>query len=266
MQETDAKAPLLSHLIELRNRLMRAVLAIVIGFFACYGFAEHIYGFLVQPLRDIIGPDAKMIYTGLHKAFFTYLKVSFFAGLFLALPVIMNQLWSFIAPGLYKHEKKAFLPFLLVTPILFFIGGAFAYELIFPLAFKFFLSFTTSQIEALPTVDEYLSLVIKLIFAFGLAFELPVALILLVKAGIATTAGLAKKRRYAIVIAFVAAAILTPPDVFTQVLLAIPIMFMYEISIIGGRMIEKKRAEQEAQEEADYAAAENSGEPPAPGE
>ncbi|MBF0453784.1 MAG: twin-arginine translocase subunit TatC [Magnetococcales bacterium] len=241
------KAPLVEHLIELRNRLMVSVLAILVGFLICYGFAEDLFTFLVLPLRKILGPDAKMIYTGLHEAFFTYVKVSFFAGLFLAFPVILSQFWLFVAPGLYKHEKEVFLPFLVITPVLFFLGGALAYQFVFPLAFKFFLGFVTPTIEALPSLKEYLSLVIKLIFAFGLVFELPVGLLLLIKAGAISTAGLAAKRKYNIVLAFVAAAILTPPDPFTQVFLAIPIMLMYEISILIGRRFERKRAEAEAE-------------------
>jgi sec-independent protein translocase protein TatC len=251
-ESNDAqKAPLVEHLIELRNRLMISVLAILIGFLACYGFAEELFTFLVLPLRKILGPDAKMIYTGLHEAFFTYIKVSFFAGLFLSFPVILAQFWLFVAPGLYKHEKQVFLPFLIITPVLFFLGGALAYQFVFPLAFKFFLGFVTPTIEALPSLKEYLSLVIKLIFAFGLVFELPVGLLLLIKAGAISTAGLVAKRKYNIVVAFVAAAILTPPDPFTQVFLAIPIMFMYEISIIIGRRFEKNRAAAEAREEAE---------------
>jgi sec-independent protein translocase protein TatC len=245
------KAPLVEHLIELRNRLMISVLAILIGFLACYGFAEELFTFLVIPLRKVLGPDAKMIYTGLHEAFFTYIKVSFFAGLFLSFPVILSQFWLFVAPGLYKHEKKIFLPFLIITPVLFFLGGAMAYEFVFPLAFKFFLGFVTPTIEALPSLKEYLSLVIKLIFAFGLVFELPVGLLLLIKAGAISTDGLVAKRKYNIVLAFVAAAILTPPDPFTQVFLALPIMLMYEISIIIGRRFEASRARAEAQEEAE---------------
>ena len=245
--ELDEKAPLLDHLRELRDRLLVSVLAVLVGFLLCYGFAEHIFAFLVRPLREVIGPDAKMIYTGLHEAFFTYLKVSFFAGVFLALPVVFVQFWRFVAPGLYHHEKRTFLPFLVITPFLFFLGGGLAYQFVFPLAFKFFLGFTTPNIEALPSLKEYLSLVISLIFAFGLVFELPVGLLLLIKAGAISTASLVDKRKYTIVIAFVVAALLTPPDPFTQVFLAIPIMAMYEISIIFGRQIERNRARREAE-------------------
>ncbi|MBF0620565.1 MAG: twin-arginine translocase subunit TatC [Magnetococcales bacterium] len=254
---TDApvdKAPLLSHLIELRQRLVIAVVTILVMFIGCYTISEHIFGFLVQPLRDIIGPDAKMIYTSLQEAFFTYLKVAFFSGLFLALPMVFTQIWLFVAPGLYQHEKRTILPFLLLTPVLFFTGGALAYLFVFPLAFKFFLGFVTPTIEALPSLKEYLNLVIKLIFAFGIAFEMPLGLLLMVKTGLITTAGLVKKRKYSIVIAFVAAAILTPPDPFTQVFLALPLLTMYEIAIIGGRMIEKKREAHKLEEAAEDAA------------
>ncbi len=251
VSDADKKAPLVEHLIELRNRLLISVLAILVAFLACYGFAEDIYGFLVLPLRKVMGPDAKMIFTGLHEAFFTYIKVSFFAGLFISFPVILTQFWLFVAPGLYKHEKAVFLPFLIITPILFFLGGALAYQFVFPLAFKFFLGFVTPTIEALPSLKEYLSLVIKLIFAFGLVFELPVGILLLIKAGAISTAGLVAKRKSNIVLAFVGAAILTPPDPFTQVFLAIPIMLMYEVSIFIGRRFEKRRAEAEAAAEAE---------------
>lgn len=247
-QHTD-KAPLLEHLIELRNRLMVSVLAILVGFLACYAFSEEIYAFLVRPLRQILGPETRMIYTGLHEAFLTYMKVAFFSGLFFAAPVIVFQLWGFIAPGLYDHEKKVFLPFLIIAPVLFFLGGGLAYHFIFPLAFQFFLGFATPGIEALPSISEYLSLVMTLIFAFGLVSELPVALLLLIKVGVLSTASLVNKRRYMIVGAFVIAAILTPPDPFSQIFLALPMLAMYEISIFLGRRIERNRAKQEAEQE-----------------
>ncbi|MBF0462689.1 MAG: twin-arginine translocase subunit TatC [Magnetococcales bacterium] len=242
----DEKMPLLEHLIELRNRLLISVLAILVGFLVCYCFSESIFAFLVRPLRKILGPDARMIYTGLHEAFLTYMKVAFFAGLFLAVPVILTQFWRFVAPGLYEDERKTFLPFLIMTPVLFFMGGGLAYEFIFPLAFQFFLGFSSPTIEALPSISSYLSLVITLIFAFGLVAELPVGLLLLIKAGIISTAGLVEKRRYNIVVVFIVAAILTPPDPFSQIFLALPMLAMYEISIILGRRIEKKRAAAES--------------------
>lgn len=251
----DSKMPLLDHLIELRRRLIYSVLSVVVLFGICYYFSEHIYAFLVKPLADItaeMGGERRMIYTALQEAFFTYVKVAFFAAAFLAFPVIASQIWIFVAPGLYKSEKKAFLPFLIATPILFFLGGAFVYYFVIPVAWKFFLSFETAgggtsplpiQLEA--KVDEYLSLVMQLIFAFGLCFQLPVACTLLGRAGIISSDGMKSKRRYAIVIAFIVAAILTPPDVISQIGLAMPTILLYEISIVAVRMIERSREREE---------------------
>ena len=252
--------PLLDHLIELRTRLMWSGIAILVLFFACYYFAEPIYGFLVQPLSDIMedtGRDRRLIFTALHEAFFTYIKVAFFAAMFLAFPFISVQLWMFVAPGLYKHEKHAFLPFLIATPILFFMGGALVYYYVLPVAWKFFLSFESAggagampiQLEA--KVNEYLSLVMRLIFAFGICFELPVVMTLLGRIGLVSSKGMREKRKYAIVMAFVAAAILTPPDPISQIGLALPTILLYEISIISVRLIEKKRREQQGEDADD---------------
>lgn len=251
----DTKAPLLEHLIELRTRLIRSVVAIVLVFFACFYVAGDIYDFLVKPLADQMEREnARMIYTALHEVFFTYVKVAFFAALFVSFPFVANQVWMFIAPGLYKNEKGAFLPFLVCTPILFFAGGALVYYLLFPVAWQFFLSFETIggegslpiQLEA--KVNEYLSLVMKLIFAFGISFELPLVLTLMARAGIVSSKGLGEKRKYAIVLAFVAAAVLTPPDPLSQISLAVPIILLYEISIFSVRIIEKRRGAAEEED------------------
>lgn len=245
------RQPLLAHMIELRQRLIYALLAIVGGFALSYVFAPEIYSFLVKPLAAASGSEHhRLIYTGLTEAFATYLRLSLWTGCFLAFPVIAAQIWTFIAPGLYENERQAFLPFLIATPILFLIGAAFAYYVVFPLAWTFFLSFEIPgangsmpiQLEA--RVSEYLSLSMTVIFAFGIAFELPVILILLARVGIITAEQLKKFRRFAIVLIFIAAAIMTPPDVFSQLSLAIPLMALYELSIIGAKWAEKSRASQ----------------------
>ncbi|MBT7076772.1 MAG: twin-arginine translocase subunit TatC, partial [Pelagibacterales bacterium] len=223
----NLKTPLVSHLIELRDRLKWAVIAFFIAFLICYFFADHIYGFLVKPLKityqDMGYENPRMIYTGLTEAFFTYLKVSFYSALFISFPVIASQIYKFAAPGLYKNEKRAFYPFLIATPVLFVLGASLVYYFIFPLAWKFFLGFQSTgletglAIELEAKVNEYLSLVLKLMFAFGLAFQLPVAVSLLARAGLVTSKGMREKRKYAFVGAFGVAALLTPPDLISQV-------------------------------------------------
>ncbi|HQT64626.1 MAG TPA: twin-arginine translocase subunit TatC [Acidocella sp.] len=245
----DKEMPLLDHLAELRTRLMWSAVAFVIAFFICYHFAPEIYNFLAAPLAHALearGQKPQLIYTALYEAFFTYIKVAMFGAGFLAFPVIASQLWLFIAPGLYRKEKQAMLPFLVATPILFFAGGALAYYVIFPTAWNFFLSFQNTgpgsdiQLDLMAKVSDYLNLVMKLIFAFGLSFELPVLLTLLGKVGIISSAGLKKYRRYAYVGCFIVAAILTPPDVLTQSGLAVPLILLYEISVFCVKAVEPK--------------------------
>ena len=251
----EVKQPVTSHLIELRKRLMWVFGAMAIGTALCFLFVESLYGFLVEPLANAMGEGStnRLIYTGLTEAFFTYLKVAFFAGIFLTFPILLTQIWLFVAPGLYKDEKNAFLPFFAATPLLFFAGGAVVYYGIIPMAWPFFLSFQSAGAEtALPIqlearVSEYLDLIMTLIFAFGLCFQLPVLLTLMGKAGLVTSEGLKKKRKYAIIGTFAVAAFLTPPDVISQVGLAVPILGLYELSIYLVKMFEEKRNEKISQ-------------------
>jgi sec-independent protein translocase protein TatC len=249
----DKPMPLLDHLVELRRRLMWSIGAFFICFIASYHFAGDIYFFLAKPLADVLremgNPDPHLIYTQLYEAFFTRLKVAFFGGAFIAFPIIASQIWLFVAPGLYRSEKRALMPFLAATPVLFLLGAALAYYFVFPFAWRFFASFQSPTggggvpIELLPRVSEYLDLVMKLIFAFGITFELPVLLTLLAKVGIVSSKGLKKFRRYAYVGMFVVAAILAPPDVITQTGLALPLIALYEISILAAKMVEPKPVE-----------------------
>lgn len=241
---------LTTHIGELRRRILWAFTAMIVGMIICWLFKEPIYGFMVSPLADAMAQDGgtnRLIYTGLTEAFFTYLRVSFFAGVFLTFPVLLMQIWMFVAPALYKNEKKIFVPYLIATPLLFFIGGAMVYYVVVPMAWPFFLSFQSSGAETvLPIqlearVGEYLDLVMTLIFAFGLCFQLPVLLCLLAHAGVVGAQVLRRFRRYAIVLIFMVAAVITPPDVFSQFALAMPIWGLYELSILLVSRIEKSR-------------------------
>jgi sec-independent protein translocase protein TatC len=239
----DSRAPLLDHLLELRRRLLMAFAALAVAFGICLYFARPIFAFLVQPL--LRAGQGKLIYTQIFEAFFVEIKVAFFAAMMLAFPVIANQIWQFVAPGLSKNEKRALLPFIFATPILFLSGAALAYYVAIPVALHFLLGFQGNlggvQQEALPAVGNYLSFVMQFLFGFGLSFLLPVLLMLLERAGIVTRKQLVGARRYAIVGAFAIAAVLTPPDVGSQLLLAVPLIILYELALIGIWFTERRR-------------------------
>jgi len=264
----DHAMPLLEHLVELRRRLFYSALAFILAFLVCYFFAPQIYGFLVEPLAKVLaekGGERRMIFTALTEAFFTYVKVAAYAALYISFPVLAGQIWAFVAPGLYKQEKRAFLPFLIATPVLFTMGAALVYYVVLPMTWKFFVGFETSagdsgglpiQLEA--KVSEYLSLILTMILAFGVAFQMPVLLTLLAKVGMISSETLRSKRRYAIVLNFIIAGVLTPPDLMSQLSLALPLLVLYELSILSCRLVERQRAEAEAAEEAELKAASQS--------
>lgn len=254
-----SRAPLIEHLIELRSRLIRSLIAILIAFFVCFAFAGQIYNVLLIPYEWAAGPsrEVSLIYTAPQEFFITQLKVALFGAIFIAFPVIASQIYKFVAPGLYKNERGAFLPYLIATPLLFILGGAVVFFGLMPLAMRFFLSFEQTggngraAIELLPKVNEYLSLIMTLILAFGVVFQLPVVLTLLARIGIVNSQMLKHGRRYAIVLAFVAAAVLTPPDIISQFGLALPTLLLYEASIFSVRSVERQRAAAQAEAEAE---------------
>ncbi|MEK9680806.1 MAG: twin-arginine translocase subunit TatC [Pelagibacteraceae bacterium] len=245
----EKKSTVSEHLIELRSRILKSIIFLIFAFVLCYIFSDKIYNFLVNPYAEAVkgdGNNRRLIFTALHETFLTYLKLAFFAAFFVSCPLILIQIWKFIAPGLYKDEKLALLPFLVATPILFLLGGMLVYYLIMPLAIEFFLSFETSSVNgSLPIqleakVNEYLSLIMRLILAFGISFQLPVFLTLLAKVGFINSEYLKTRRKYVVIIIFSMAAILTPPDPITQIGLALPLLLLYEISIYTVKLVEKK--------------------------
>lgn len=249
----ESAAPLMEHLVELRQRLIKSMIAVACVFVVAFIFADQIFNLLVIPYERAVGDNQniKLIYTAPQEYFFAQLRIALFTALFVAFPVIATQIYKFVAPGLYKNERGAFLPFLIATPILFVIGAALVFFLIMPLAMGFFLSMqqdgetSRATIELLPKVSEYLGLIMTLIFAFGLVFQMPVVISLLARAGMVSSEGLKKKRKYAVVLTFIAAAVLTPPDPVSQIGLAVPTLLLYELSIYATRLIERKRQERE---------------------
>jgi len=241
----QSQASIIEHLTELRQRLLNSFIALILSFFVCYYFAEDIFVFLARPLVEAGG--GKLIYTKLYEAFFVNIKVAFYAAIFASFPIFANQVWLFIAPGLYKREKQFILPVLIVTPCLFIMGSALAYYIVMPQAFRFFLSFQTSATgqmaqyvsEALPKIDDYFTLVVHMIFAFGLSFLTPILLIILERVGFVKLKTLRGGRRYAILISFIIAAVITPPDIPSQVMLAILLILLYELSIIAIRILNR---------------------------
>ncbi len=234
---------MISHLIELRNRLLRYMLILILALLLCFWQADILFSWLSLPLREALGPHPTMIFTAPHEAFFTYLRVAMFFSFFLTFPWLLAELWAFIVPGLYEQERHMFTPLLLIGGLLFYFGGLFAYFGVFPFAFKFFFSFATDQITAMPSLKESLTLFMRMIFAFGIAFELPMGLLLMMHFGVVTLEQLKANRGYVILIIFIAAAILTPPDVITQTMLALPMWLLFEFTLIGQRFLNKRAAE-----------------------
>ena len=244
MDEQD-EVPFTAHLEELRKRLIACFLAVGIGFILSYGFKEKLFQILTKPLMSVMETGEKIIFTGLPEAFFTYLKVALLSGIILAAPVIFYQFWMFVAPGLYNKEKRLIGPIVFLSS-LFFIGGAmFGYFVVFPWGFKFFLGFASETIRPLPSMREYLGFSSKLLLAFGLVFELPLIITFLARLGLVSVEFLKKNRKYALLLFFIGAAILTPPDVVTQIMMAFPLMVLYEVSILGARIFGKKKIEED---------------------
>jgi sec-independent protein translocase protein TatC len=256
MREED-KMPFMSHLEELRGRLVKCFVAIAVGFGAAYGFKERLFELLTRPLIQVMGEQDTLIFTGLPEAFFTYLKVAFLAGVGVAAPVLLYQFWMFVAPGLYRREKKLLMPVVILSTF-FFVGGAlFGYFVVFPYGFKFFLGFSGDKIQALPSMREYLAFATKLLLAFGVVFEMPLVITAMARMGLVSVPFLKKNRKYALLLFFAGAAIITPPDVVTQIMMAFPLMLLYEISIIGARIFARQPLT--AEDDEPEGAAEESG-------
>jgi sec-independent protein translocase protein TatC len=238
----EKKLPLTTHLQELRKRLVLSFIAVGAGFALCYAFAESIFDILSAPLLKMMPTGGSLIFTSVAEAFFTYMKVAFIAGLILASPFVLYQVWAFVAPGLYRHEKKYVVPFVLAGSFFFALGIFFGYYIALPIGFKFLLGFATDFIKPMPSMKEYLSFSIKFLLAFGLIFEFPVVLVLLARIGVVDAKTLARQRKYAILLIFIFAAILTPPDIISQVILALPMIGLYELSILLSRIFGKKSA------------------------
>ena len=253
MSTEEDKSPFTEHLGELRDRLIRSFIAVGVGFVVAYCFKEKLFDFLTAPLVQAMAEagNAKLIFTGLPEAFFTYLKVSFLAGLVVATPVIFYEFWMFVSPGLYREEKKYLIPIVILSIFFFLTGASFSYFVVFPYGFSFFLGFATENIQAMPSMKEYLSFASKMLLAFGFVFELPLVLTFMARMGLVSVDFLRKNRKYAILIIFIAAAIITPPDVVTQILMAIPLMLLYEISIFGASMFGKKKSGEDDQADPD---------------
>ncbi len=242
----EEKSPFTEHLGELRDRLVRCFIAVGVGFVAAYFFKEQLFEILIAPLVTAMGENenTRMIFTGLPEAFFTYLKVALLTGIILSTPVLFYEFWMFVSPGLYRTEKKYFLPIVFLSVFFFAVGSSFGYFIVFPYGFKFFLGFATDTIHAMPSMKEYLGFASKMLLAFGFVFELPLVLTFLARMGIVTVPFLKKNRKYALLLFFVGAALITPPDVVTQVMMALPLMILYEISIIGAKLFGKKKVEE----------------------
>ncbi len=242
MSLEEDKTPFTDHLTELRDRLVRCFIAVGVGFVVAYCFKEKLFDILMAPLVTAMGENQKMIFTGLPEAFFTYLKVALLTGIVVAVPVLFYEFWMFVSPGLYRQEKNFLVPVVMLSIVFFIIGASFGYFIVFPYGFQFFLGFSSETIQAMPSMKEYLGFSSKMLLAFGFVFELPLVITFMARMGLVTVDFLTKNRKYAVLIFFTGAALITPPDVVTQILMAIPLMILYEISIVGARVFGKKKS------------------------